>query len=149
MDTAPFTLEVWIRLQTADAVYRHLFTKDNGASIGREGYDVVIQQDQIFFQRYVGGKQLLAGVGNSSLLNTWAHVVSTYDGQLLRLYVDGKELARKADARPQLSKSTSFVIGMNNGTDGPVLADVDEVAIYDKALTPERITAHYLRGAGP
>lgn len=71
------------------------------------------------------------------------------DGQLLRLYVDGNELARKAAARQQLSRSNTFLVGINNGTDGPVLADVDEVAVYGKELGADRVLAHYQAGARP
>jgi hypothetical protein len=52
--------------------------------------------------------------------NQWAYVVATYDG-------------------------TTMAIGAANGNAGNAtfLGNIDEYAIYDHALTPQRVSAHY------
>jgi hypothetical protein len=77
--------------------------------------------------------------------NQWAYVVATYDGTTMAIYVNGKQEATttSAIATPEVSLTT--LIGAANGDAGNAtfLGNIDEYAIYDHALTPERVSAHY------
>ena len=81
------------------------------------------------------------------------HVVSTWDGADLRLYLDGEE------AETNLSAGSNPNFGVAVNTDNPIYigkddrepspdAWIDEVAIYNHALEPARIAAHYSAGQG-
>ena len=63
------------------------------------------------------------------------------------LYLDGVSLGTKSDSgtNTQLAGVTGLSIG--NGFDTAGAADVDEVAIYDHALSADRVTTHYDLGS--
>jgi hypothetical protein len=72
------------------------------------------------------------------------HLIGTYDGANLILYVNGAEAARLATATGIKSDLTLYpAIGLTgNYWDG----DIDEVAWYNTALSPARVQAHFLAG---
>jgi hypothetical protein len=77
-------------------------------------------------------------------VGTWQHVVGTWDGGMLRLYVDGTEIGSKPFIGVPGIATDNFRIGNYPGPDKYLNGAVDEVALYDHALTPSTIRAHYL-----
>jgi hypothetical protein len=50
--------------------------------------------------------------GSSALpVNTWSHLAGTYDGQTVRLYVNGTQVASRAQTAPILSSTGALTIG--------------------------------------
>ncbi|MET0886925.1 MAG: LamG-like jellyroll fold domain-containing protein, partial [Mycetocola sp.] len=78
--------------------------------------------------------------GTSALpLNTWSHLAVTYDGSTLRLYVNGTQVGSQA-ATGAISTSTGAVtIGGNNVWPEWFSGLIDEVRIYNVALTVPEI----------
>jgi hypothetical protein len=76
--------------------------------------------------------------------STVYHLVGTFDGTNLVLYVNGVEKARLATATGIRSDPTLYpAIGLTGSYwDG----DIDEVVWYDTALSPARVQAHFLAG---
>lgn len=75
----------------------------------------------------------------------WHHLAGTYDGQSLKLYCDGKEIA-SADGAGQIAHSPFPVnVGRNAERHGQEHAGelcnsvIDNVRIYAKALSPEEL----------
>lgn len=78
-------------------------------------------------------------------LNTWHFVVGTYDGQQLKIFLDGKMLAsKKAPGAIQYTYNNPVVIGAEAGTDIPdtpapgtlfFAGAIDEFRIYPFGLT--------------
>lgn len=80
----------------------------------------------------------------------YRHVVGTFDGSMLRIYVDGF-LSASASASRVIPGASGmpFSIGANTNADtNRFVGDLDEVALYDHALTPERIKKHHDVGLG-
>jgi hypothetical protein len=83
-------------------------------------------------------------VSSSALsLNTTYHVVGTYDGSVMRLYVNGTLVASKTVGALTLNTTSSVFTGRTD-TAGPVT--VDELALYPSALSATRVQAHYSAG---
>jgi hypothetical protein len=81
-------------------------------------------------------------VGGTSLpANTWKHLAATYDGATLRLYVDAVQVAQGSiTGALQVSNGALRIAGHS------ILGDffsgrIDEVRIYNKALTQAEIAA--------
>ena len=78
-------------------------------------------------------------------LNTWHHVVATYDGTYMRLYVDGAVVAGPTAATYVANDGGAITIGaITNGSSNFFNGILDEAAIYNYALTPARVTAHFM-----
>ena len=62
------------------------------------------------------------------------------------MYVNGALDATQADARSSLPKSMTLFIGAQTTNTRGFAGAVDEVAVYDHALAPDRVAAHYRQG---
>jgi hypothetical protein len=68
----------------------------------------------------------------------WHHLVAVWDGTA-KIYIDAVDTS-------YLSNGSAYISGTNKiggGYYGGMTGDIDEVAIYDTALTQEQITKHY------
>lgn len=141
---APYTLEAWVKADAIDSTYRHLFSKnDESRASGREEYGVFLQTAEgLVFERFIGGTSAKVGTALPAL-GAWTHVVSTYDGAKMALYVNGAIIATRADARAQLTKPVDFFFATKQHGDGVIKGTVDEIAVYDHALAADRVTAHW------
>ena len=83
--------------------------------------------------------------------NQWFFVAGTYDGDAVRTYINGVEKAANTDASgPTNSKSDSLRIG-SGYPDYPTAwfdGKIDDVRIYERALSTEEIQQLYQEGAG-
>ena len=87
--------------------------------------------------------------GGSIALNQWVHVAFTYDGAMLRIYMDGTETASYAVTGNMIASTLDVAIGNVNATDDRYWNGLlDDVRIYDWALTPAEITELVMSGGG-
>ncbi|MER5625145.1 LamG-like jellyroll fold domain-containing protein [Streptosporangium sp. NPDC002544] len=69
---------------------------------------------------------------------TWSHLATTYDGQTLRLYVNGAMVASRPVQGAIMATAAPLAISRGGGL-------VDEVRIYDTALSEAQINADMTR----
>lgn len=142
--TSPFSLEIWLDVATADSSYRFLVVKDDRPASGREEWGVVLHNvDGLYFERYVAGGGRSAGTPAAPYLGRWVYTVATYDGSRLNFFVEGVSVDSGPDPRPQLAKNVPLQVGSGFPNGGVIDGSIDELAIYDHALSPERIKAHF------
>ena len=82
------------------------------------------------------------GSNRQPSLNTWYHIVLTYDGSFLRLYVNSIEEKSMAVSGPLKTQTDSLIIG-STGTAKYFNGNIANVAVYQRALTPADITGQY------
>lgn len=143
---AAFSLEAWVRFDAVDGVYRHVFNKDANVGPGRQQFGIYLQQGSgLAFERYVDGTEKFVRAPAPSA-GSFHHVVGTYDGSTLTLYVDGASRGTVEDSRSQAAKSTPLFIGLKEDGGDVWGGAIDEAAIYDKALTSTQVAQHHLAG---
>jgi hypothetical protein len=78
----------------------------------------------------------------------WVHLVGTYDGANWRLYRNGTQVASQLATVGALAvDGADWAIGSTgNGWADNFAGFIDEVAIYDKALTLSQVSAHFVAG---
>jgi hypothetical protein len=71
--------------------------------------------------------------------NTWTHLAGTYDGAILRLYVNGNQVANQSVAGAMLTSTGALRIGGNSIWGEFFAGRIDEVRIYNRALAPTEL----------
>jgi hypothetical protein len=76
-------------------------------------------------------------------LRRWQHVVATKQGAEMALFVDGVQVAAQRDAT-SLPPDLTMIVGQltNPERNGAFVGQLDEIAIYKRALTPEEVKQH-------
>ncbi|MGN9843775.1 LamG-like jellyroll fold domain-containing protein [Nonomuraea sp. H19] len=72
-------------------------------------------------------------------LNTWTHLAATYDGTTLRLYINGNQVAQTTKTGNIRTDTAPLRIGGNSIWGEHFNGLIDEVRIYNRALTPTQI----------
>jgi hypothetical protein len=131
--TSQFTLEAWIHPQAGNGGYLGKSMYDQGY----KGYFVADNDSTIQFVRE--GAAVTPPV---IAFTQYTHVVGTYDGLNLILYLNGAKAGSDTATNVVTDHPNPFTIGQVGGW-GDFVGFIDEVAIYDTALTEVRIKAHY------
>ncbi len=78
---------------------------------------------------------------------TWTHIVATYNGTTMTLYVNGTAVST-GSTRSIPSHTTPLKVGL--GVDGAGShyfgGLIDEVAVYNSVLSAQQVTEHYDAG---
>lgn len=142
---APFTLECWVYPTRIAGYWTQLFQTDNFDSGGRRnGYTIEYLDDHVHVIRRRNGIEQEAAAYNVMETDRWIHLAGTYDGTMLRMYVDGVLRATQASALAMQSEAgTPFSVSDGEYT---LTGMLDECAIYGYALDEARIAAHHAAG---
>jgi Concanavalin A-like lectin/glucanases superfamily len=83
-----------------------------------------------------------AVAGSSALpKGTWTHIASTWEGGLLRLYVNGAEVAKASLRQDAVRSGRALRFGGYTVWREWFKGAIDEIRIYDRAPTPVDIEA--------
>ncbi len=81
-------------------------------------------------------------------INSWTHLVGTYDGATLRLYIDGVQDPITGSLTGSIANAADILpIGTEATNDEFFGGLIDDVRIYDRALEPHEIKRLYRIGA--
>jgi PKD repeat protein len=98
---------------------------------------------------YVYTSSDLGVSGNAQLpLNTWTHLASTYDGAVLRLYVNGSQVGSRSLSGSIRASSYPLRIGGNSVWGEFFAGRIDEVRIYNRALSVAEIQGDMNKAIG-
>jgi Concanavalin A-like lectin/glucanases superfamily len=88
------------------------------------------------------------GNGPAVVIGQWTHLVLTYDGTNTTFYVNGVAVGTYAVPQFLVNSGTAdLLFGYGPATgQGPFSGQLDEVAIYNYALTFNQVTNHYIVG---
>ncbi len=77
----------------------------------------------------------------------WHHCAATFDGRLMRVFLDGKEIASKQRAGEiSINVNAPAFVGSSGGTGEFFQGGIDDLRIYSRALTPAQISLLYHKG---
>jgi hypothetical protein len=85
-----------------------------------------------------GGFDYVAS-GTALALNTWSHVELTYDGAMLRLYVNGVQVATAARTGAIQTTTSPLWLGGNNPYGEHFAGRIDDTRVYNRALSQAEI----------
>ena len=136
-----YTLEAWVKPSSLG--YRSLIAKED---VGSYTY-CLLSSDTGNLPAALAdnGTSKILVRGNSVLpLNQWSHLTATYNGSQLRIYVNGVQVS--SQAQTGLIKKTNGVlrIGGNNIWGEYFKGTLDDLRIYNRALTNSEIANNYV-----
>lgn len=139
---APYTIELWARRAVATPNVEWIIER-NSLSGGSEGWAIYTGQNFTLHSRQVADVE--GGYASTSELTggIWHHLVATFDGTDSALYRDGAYTGGML--APALNTSAGLLVFGDRARTQFFKFDgaLDDIAIYDRALTPSRIAAHY------
>src|SRR3989344_4660568 len=149
------TIAAWVKADSfSSAIDTRFISKANSTS--EQGHYWMLGQtnsggDKLRFRLKAGGStQTLIASSGDLPLNTWFHAIATYDGSTMRLYKDGIEVGSVAKLGT-IDIDTTIPANIGRNPDGSNHMDgaMDDVRIYNRALTVSDIQALYAYTGGP
>ena len=147
----PFSIEAWVSAQMQSTYAGVASRNDAVGGPPSEGYLLfVAPTDGPFgFQRLDGSNVSTAVSVAGPSATDFTYVVATFDGLELVVYVNGESQGSQTAAISVAGAVADFVVGAEaGGNDNFLSGSLDEVAVYDHALSTDRVRAHYLAGIG-
>jgi len=142
--TTAMTLEAWVKPTTVTSKWRDVIYKGNVLGTPHDNY--LLMATSIRTAKPVGGA-LISGVhqeatGTAAIAaNTFTHLATTYDGSTVRLFVNGTQVASKAATGSIATSNDQLQIGGDSIFGQYFAGTIDEVRIYNTALTQAQIQA--------
>jgi hypothetical protein len=136
LDLTRMTLEAWVRPSSLSA-WRDVLIKEQTGELVYALY-ANNPADRPSGIVYIGGE--LKADGTAKLpLNTWTHLATTYDGSTLRLYVNGTQVSSRAVTGSMPASTGALRIGGDSLWGEYFNGLIDEVRIYNRALSATEI----------
>jgi|GEM_PF-619849 len=139
--TSPLTVELWA-YRTSSADPMHLVGKRNAC--GDLNYQMAVNMGTGEGLCFGDGDGNEVASGLDLPINTWTHLAGTFDGTNFRLYVNGVLTATQAGTLGPVN-SVPLEIG-GSGTCPMFAGLIDELSIYDRALSSDEVAAIYSAG---
>jgi len=90
-----------------------------------------------------GAAYVLQPTSPASNINSWVYWAVTRQGSTLTLYRNAVPIAQRTDLPATATTTLNGYIGDETGGLYYLTGQIDEVALYSSALTPQDITSHY------
>lgn len=137
--TTAMTIEAWINPTSLGGIITDKHT--DGST---DGYMLDIHSNKL---RFVVGDKTLTSIADLQA-NTWTHVAGTYDGNALKVYINGALDSSLPSSITIPTNNLPLRIGADSSGGNLFNGLIDEVTIYNRALTAEEIGSIYMAGSG-
>ncbi len=143
--TTAFTFEAWVKPNVAGV-------NDTPTVIRRDGTDIhllrvrgsAIASNPGQAEVFADGLTLVSTSSYRVDDGNWHHIVYTQSGNAAKLYVDGQQRASGTTTQSTFNMGTGTgYIGAANGATEFYKGAMDNVAVYNTALSAARVLAHY------
>ncbi|HJU47198.1 MAG TPA: LamG-like jellyroll fold domain-containing protein, partial [Gaiellaceae bacterium] len=138
--TTGMTLEAWVFPTAAGGVWRTVALKEQPGNLVYGIYANRETNRPMAEISVAGAGRGVDGVG-ALPLNAWSHLAATYDGAFLRLFVNGTQAAQLAQTGPIATSSGVLRLGGNAVWGEWFAGRLDDVRVYNRALTAAQIQA--------
>lgn len=141
----PFSIEAWAKADDGASGFMHIFTRQERSTGPYGGYALLLSDQTTAY-----GERVISSTENNQsdivklAAGAFVHVVLTYDGAALVIYVNGAALGQphaSTDMMPDFA-ATPY-IGAAGATESRFRGILDEIAVYGTALAPGRVKAHH------
>jgi glucose/arabinose dehydrogenase len=144
--TTGMTLEAWVN-PSAGGGWRTVLLKERASGLA---YALYSSSDGGVPRGYaqVGGDRDVSGTA-ALPASTWTHLATSYDGSMLRMYVNGTQVATRALTGAIATSTEALKIGGNSVWGEWFAGRIDEVRVYTRALSAGEVQADMATPVGP
>ncbi|HEY4179972.1 MAG TPA: LamG domain-containing protein [Kofleriaceae bacterium] len=138
----PYSAEAWVLSEDSNDTRFLFYRYNDDGTIGWQAYFGI---GYFLHSREYGGEERDYATSDQTPPRAWVHAVATYDGDRTHMFIDGEAFDgnQNVGTLPAGTGGT-LVIGDNSpGQFNKINGRLDEIAIYDHALTQAQIAAHY------
>jgi hypothetical protein len=144
------TISLWFKTSGSASAIPRLINKSYGGS-PYDSYFIRINNNVLNFKIGVSSASVQIAGATNVVDGNWHHVVGTYDGSQLKLYLDGNSEATPVSETRAIIENTTYnlTIGCELGAYGfswPFTGDISNVSIFNSALTASQIRKIYNEG---
>ncbi len=144
------TIIAWIDPGDFSSTDGRIISKADGTSPNQHdwmiSYEDVGSRYRLRFRLTAGGRLRELRPSTARLeANTWQFVAAVYDGSSMKLYQNGERVAHRSQSGTIATSTKSVWIGGNpdDQTVRPWPGKLDEIAVFQKALTKEQVRTLY------
>jgi hypothetical protein len=130
------TLEAWVR-PSASASWRSVLLKERSSGLAYGLYASNTSSRPAGFIRV--GADVDATGPTAIARNAWTHLSASYDGSAFKLYVNGIQVASRAVSGSIATSTNPLRLGGNTIWGEYFAGVIDEVRVYNRALSPAEI----------
>ncbi len=151
--TTGMTIEAWVKPTVTGSAWKTVLFKHRNSNAQNMVYvmygnrNTNVPNGEITVGTSV--KVTNGPTGSGLPLNVWSHLAATFDNATLRLFVNGNQIASLATAGPIATSTGDLWIGGNNIWNEFFAGVIDEVRVYNRALTAADIQGDMNRAAAP
>jgi len=140
------TLEAWVKSDGSPGRYKYIAGKKYAPGWGSYHLYTGNTGGLRFYIGHSGGFIASPDAGTGIWDDNWHHIVGTYNGYVVKLYVDGNEISGGTETTEDIAyNSENFYIG-SYGTGYYFKGLIDEVKVYNRPLSGTEILEHYQAG---
>lgn len=135
---APFSVEAWVKRtgNKLGILSKGAYSSDAGYG----GWFLVYDAPNTEVEFFRSGSPAVSTTAPPN--DAFFHIVATFDGVTLLLFVNGQQTTSAASQKDMASTTGKLILGYGENW-GTYEGVIDEVAVYDKPLPPARVKAHY------
>ncbi|KKR82378.1 MAG: hypothetical protein UU73_C0007G0018 [Candidatus Daviesbacteria bacterium GW2011_GWA1_41_61] len=153
--TTAITASTWINISSYPASDKTILAKGNWAAAATAAYELYLgSSGSILKFRFVNSSSSVncdsggVTVNPAIPLNTWTHIIATYDGTNCKLFINGiNKYTVNTGIQTLKDEANNLNIGRRPDAVQYFAGSIDEVKIYDYALTSDEVKTEYNRGS--
>ncbi len=138
-----FTIELWVKPGLNSGI-KNLIQKTQFSP--ETAYTIRFKNNDVVLFSSVNGTYFSSGYSSKGIVsnNRWHHILGIIDRESgMYIYVDGNMAANSTDKPRDLSNTANLKIGYNKWQDNYFSGLIDDVRIYDRALSAAEVAEHY------
>lgn len=143
------TIEMWLKPNSSGNDF--VYDKRNPSGFTGE-YDMLLRSSGTFQSTVFAASQVSLLESSSAVIpmNTWTHYAAIWDGQALKIYLNGNLVLSKTGSGAIAKNSQPLRFGTRSDLSNEKYRGLmDEMAIYNRALSQQEIQAIYCGGNPP